>query len=141
MAAINVWHSAIPPEGKERLTVTIKKMVSAIALMAVLGACAGRDPIAAAPIVQPQDANQSCEALYAEMTVNNTRITALKGEEGNKRGQNIAMGIIGAVLFAPALLAMDFKDGAGTDRKNVEARQQYLEAMYAQKSCTGVAKQ
>jgi hypothetical protein len=116
-----------------------KKTVSAVALVAVLGACAGRDPVAAVPVAQPQDGNQSCEALYAEMTVNNTRIQALQGEESNKRGQNIAMGIVGGILFWPALFAMDFKDAAGTDRKNVQARQQYLEALYAQKSCTANA--
>lgn len=113
-----------------------RHVVSAIALVSLLGACAGRDPVAPIPVAQPQDGNQSCEALYAEQMANNARIQQLQGEESNKRGQNIAMGIVGGILFWPALFAMDFKDGAGTDRKNVEARQSYLQTLYAQKKCT-----
>lgn len=114
-----------------------RKTVSAIALMAALSACAGRDAAAPLPTVQPQDAAATCESLYAEMLINTNRIAALQTEEGNKRGQNIAMGVAAAVLFWPALFAMDFKDAAGTDRKNMEMRQTYLQTLYATKRCTG----
>jgi len=114
----------------------VRKIVSAVALTVMLGACAGRDA-AYIPITQPSDNNLDCNALYVEMNANNAKISSLSAEESNKRGQNIAMGAVGAVLFWPALFAMDFKDAAGTDRKAVEARQNYLTMLYAQKQCSG----
>ena len=65
-------------------------------------------------------------------------MASLSAEESSKRGQNIAMGVVGAVLFWPALFAMDFKDAAGTDRKAVEARLAYLNSLYGAKQCAGV---
>jgi hypothetical protein len=113
----------------------VRKLVSAIALAAMLGACAGRDAAPPMPVSMGNEDNLSCKAIYAEMNVNNARIYSLHQEEDNKRGQNIAMGVVGALIFWPALFAMDFKDGAGKDRANVEARNAFLQSMYAQKSC------
>jgi hypothetical protein len=112
----------------------LRNLASAAALVGVLGACAGRDA-AQIPVVQPMDGGLNCTALYAEMTANNARIVSLSSEEQSKRGQNIAMGVAGAVLFWPALFFMDFKDAAGKDRAAVEARQSYLTTLFAQKSC------
>jgi len=112
----------------------VRKLVSAVTLVALLGACAGRDA-AYIPVVQPTDQGLDCGALYAEMSTNTAKIASLSAEEGSKRGQNIAMGVAGAILFWPALFAMDFKDAAGTDRKAVEARQSYLTTLYSQKHC------
>ena len=113
----------------------LRKLVSAVALVTLLDGCAGRDA-AYIPVVQPTDQGLDCGALYAEMSANTAKIASLSSEEGNKRGQNIAMGVVGAIVFFPALLAMDFKDAAGTDRKAVEARQSYLTTLYSQKHCT-----
>ena len=121
------------PKGNRMFNV--RKLASAVALVALLGACAGRDA-AYIPIVQPTDQSLDCGALYAEMSANTAKIASLSAEEGNKRGQKIAMGVAGAILFSPALLAMDFKDAAATDRKAVEARQGYLTTLYSQKHCT-----
>jgi hypothetical protein len=117
------------------LDMFVRKIVSAVALAALLGACAGRDPAPPQPVAMGTDQNLNCPALFAEMTANNTRIAALQSEESSKRGQNVAAGVVGAVLFWPALFFMDFKDAAGKDRQNVEARQQYLQTIYAQKTC------
>jgi hypothetical protein len=91
------------------------------------------------PIALGNEQNLTCQGIYAEMNANNVRITALQSEESSKRGQNVAAGVVGAVLFWPALFFMDFKDAAGKDRANVEARNMYLQTVYAQKSCTSVA--
>ena len=90
----------------------------------------------AQPVAIPSDHNLNCEALYAEIQGNSVKVASLQSEEQSKRGQNIAMGIVGGILFWPALFAMDFKDAAGTDRKAVEARLSYLNTLYAQKNCT-----
>ena len=117
----------------------LKKLVMSSVLVASLAACAGRDPAPAMPVAMPADHQLDCNALYAEISGNTAKIASLQGEESNKRGQNIAMGIVGGLLFWPALFAMDFKDAAGTDRKAVEARLSYLNTLYAQRQCAATA--
>lgn len=118
---------------------TARKGLMAIVLVAQLAACAGRDPMVAQPVAMPADQQLNCTALHAEISGNNAKVASLQQEEQSKRGQNIAMGVVGAVLFWPALFAMDFKDAAGTDRKAVEARLSYLNALYAGKNCAGTS--
>ena len=117
----------------------MRKLLSAVLVAASVSACAGRDPAPAMPIAMGNEQNLNCQGLYAEINANNVRIQGLQSEEQSKRGQNIAVGVIGAVLFWPALFAMDFKDAAGKDRQNVEARNMYLQTVYAQKGCTNGA--
>jgi hypothetical protein len=110
-----------------------------LATMLTTGACAGRDAAPPLPVAMGNEDNLPCRAIYAEINVNNARIAQLRQEEGDKRSQNIAMGAVALILFWPAVFAMDFKDGAGKDRANVEARNAFLQAMYAQKSCANGA--
>jgi hypothetical protein len=115
---------------------TICKVITSVVLVAQLAACAGRDAAMQMPVATPGDQALNCEALYAEIVGNNAKVSSLQSEESSKRGQNIAMGVVGAIIFWPALFAMDFKDAAGTDRKAVEARLAYLNTLYAGKACT-----
>ncbi len=90
----------------------LKKLVVGSVLVASLAACAGRDP---APVMRSRCrpiTNWTATALYAGISGNTAKIASLQGEESNKRGQSIAMGIVGGLLFWPALFAMDFKDAA-----------------------------
>jgi hypothetical protein len=101
-----------------------------VAVAAMLAACAGRAPQQIS-VVQPKDQAMDCTALNAEIAGNAAHEADLAKEEGNKRGQNIAAGIAGAVLFWPALFLMDFQDAAGTERKALESRDQYLSTLAA----------
>ena len=114
---------------------TIRKVITSAVLVAQLAACAGRDAAPPQPVATPADQQLDCPALYAEISGNNAKVASLQSEESSKRGQNIAMGVAGALLFWPALFVMDFKDAAGTDRKAVEARLAYLNTLYATKHC------
>ncbi|HEY1441382.1 MAG TPA: hypothetical protein VGF65_11200 [Mycobacterium sp.] len=105
-----------------------------LAATLTISACAGRPPQQIA-VVQPMDAAKDCAALTAEIAGNSTREADLSKEEDGKRGQNVAAGVVGAVLFWPALFLMDFQDGAGKDRHALESRDQYLAALSAQR-CT-----
>jgi hypothetical protein len=115
----------------------IRKWVAGAVLVSQLAACAGRDAAPPQPVATPYDQQLNCQALFAEINGHNAKVASLSAEENNKRGQNIAMGVVGAIIFFPALFAMDFKDAAGTDRKAVEARLAYLNGLYASKSCAG----
>ena len=117
----------------------IRKVLLSTILVTQLAACAGRDAAPPQPVAMPTDQQLGCEALYAEINGQNAKIVSLSSEENNKRGQNIAMGVVGAIIFFPALFAMDFKDAAGTDKKAVEARLAYLNGLYGAKHCAGIA--
>ena len=89
------------PKGNRMFNV--RKLASAVALVALLGACAGRDA-AYIPIVQPTDQGVDCGALYAEMSANTAKIASLSDEEGNKRGQNRSAPATPMVMFWARLL-------------------------------------
>ena len=99
-------------------------------LASLLGACAGQH--AAHIVVQPQDQCLIFTAILAETTANASRITDLGRESGNKTAQNVAAGVAGLFIW-PLWFAMDFKDAAGKDTAALQARQNYLAMMAAQK--------
>ena len=112
----------------------IRRSLMAVVLVAQLGACAGRDPQMIAT-VQPQDMASDCPAIAAQITANNSRLMALRTEEGNTKGGNIALAVVGGLLFWPALFAMDLKGAAGKEIESLNQRQGYLQQLAAQKGC------
>ena len=113
---------------------TLRKSLMAVVLVAQLGACAGRDPQMTAT-VQPQDMQSDCPAISAQIVANNSRLLALKSEHSSTTGGNIALAVVGGLLFWPALFAMDLKDAAGKEIASVDQRQGYLQQLAAQKGC------
>ncbi len=102
-----------------------------MAIGLALAACAGRDaqPIAT---VQPQDASSDCAMINAEIQANNKRAEALASEQNAKVAQNVAAGVIGIVVW-PVWFAMDAKGAASTDAAALQARQEYLTNLAAQR--------
>jgi hypothetical protein len=94
-----------------------------------LGACAGRDP-QNIQTVQAYDAHASCAQLQAEIQANNVLVQKLADEQGLKVAQNVGAGVAGLFIW-PLWFAMDFKDAAGKDVAALQARQQYLAALAA----------
>jgi hypothetical protein len=111
-----------------------KRLLFAAALLSGLSACAGRDPNPVA-LVQPQDAIGSCPMLLAESQGNAIRLAALSAESSNTTAGNVALGVVGAVVFWPALFAMDFKNAADKEAAALNGRQQYLAALLVQRRC------
>jgi hypothetical protein len=109
----------------------MKRSLFLFALTALVAGCAGRDaqPIA---VVQPQDAQSDCSMISAEIQANNAKVQQLADEKGLKVAQNVGAGIIGLVIW-PVWFGMDFKDAAGTDAAALQARQQYLAGLAAQR--------
>jgi hypothetical protein len=117
---------------------TMTKTATALAVVLLLGACAGRDPQQIA-VVQPQDAASDCTALTAELNANATRIAALSKESSNTTAGNVALGVAGALLFWPVLFAMDFKDASGKDAAALQQRNSYLATVATQRCGYAVA--
>jgi hypothetical protein len=112
---------------------TFKNAVSIVLMSATLGACAGRPP-ATIPVVQGQDSQLDCNAITAEVAANNTRLQDLSRESGNKVAQNVAAGVAGLLIW-PLWFAMDFQDASGKDTVALQARQNYLGQLAAQRHC------
>jgi hypothetical protein len=107
----------------------------ALAAGFVLSSCAGRD---AQPIqtVQQQDAYSDCAMIRAEIAGNNQKAQELANEQGMKVAQNVAAGVAGLVIW-PIWFGMDFKGAAGQDAANLQARQEYLTQLAAQRCAPG----
>jgi hypothetical protein len=116
---------------------TIRKGLMAVVLVAQLGACAGRDPQMTAT-VQPQDMQSDCPAIVAQIVTNNNRLADLRKEHSNTTGGNIALAVVGGLLFWPALFAMDLKDASGKEITSINQRQGYLAQLAQQKGCPAV---
>ena len=118
-----------PIQGKAALTATT------IAFALLTGACAGRAP-APVPVVQLQDSSMDCTAITAEATANDAKIKDLGRESGNKVAQNVAAGVAGLLIW-PLWFAMDFQGAADKDTAALQARQNYLGTLAAQRGCAG----
>ncbi len=99
----------------------------------MLAGCAGRTPRPVA-IVQPVDRQMDCNAIVAEVRANSTQIGELGREDGQKVGQNVAVGIVG-VLIPVLWFGMDFQDASGKEGTALESRNQYLSTLAQQKNC------
>jgi len=102
-----------------------------ILLTTCLAACAGRDPIPIAT-VQPQDVGSDCAMINAEIQANNSRAQSLASEQNGKVAQNVAAGVVGLVIW-PVWFAMDTKGAASSDAAQLQARQEYLANLAAQR--------
>lgn len=109
----------------------MKKLMSAICVMALLAACAGRAPN---PVqtVQAKDQMMDCTAINAELAADTGKLKDLGSEKGGKVAQNVAMGIAGLIVW-PAWFLMDFQGAADTESHAIEARDQYLSTLALQR--------
>jgi hypothetical protein len=106
-----------------------------LAIGLVLSACAGRDPQPIAT-VQSQDQFADCTMIRAEIDANNAKAKQLADEQGLKVAQNVGAGVVGLVIW-PVWFGMDFKDAAGKEVVALQARQQYLTDLAAQRCVPG----
>ena len=102
-----------------------------LAIAASACGCAGRDAQPTA-MVQTQDAYSDCAMIWAEIEANNVKATELANEQGWKVAQNVTAGVVGIVIW-PVWFGMDFKNAAAQDAANLQARQEYLTQLAAQR--------
>ena len=108
---------------------------TALAAGVALSSCAGRDAQMIST-VQQQDAYSDCAMIRAEINANNQKAQQLANEQGMKVAQNVAAGVVGLVIW-PVWFGMDFKGAAGQDAANLQARQEYLTQLAAQRCSRG----
>jgi hypothetical protein len=86
---------------------------------------------------QAGDNHLSCPAIQAEMASNNTKITELGREKGQKTAQNVAAGVAGLFIW-PLWFLMDFQGAAATETVALQNRNVHL-ASLADDQCRKVA--
>src|SRR6476660_1575442 len=75
-----------------------------------------------------------CTAILAEVQSNNAKVQQLASDQGLKTTQNVAAGVAG--IFIPVLwFGMDFQGTADKETQALQARQQYLASLAAQRRC------
>jgi len=112
------------------------KLLTGLALVAALSACAGRSPSPVATS-QAQDAYLACPALHSEIASNNQRIQQLSREKSGKPAQNVAAGVAG-VLIWPIWFAMDFQGTQNIEINALQGRNNTLAALTTTKCATVV---
>lgn len=101
-------------------------------------ACGGRDA-RHIPVVEPYDAAMDCQALNALIVSNNSRIQQLYDEHDRASDTNVAIGVVGALLFWPALFALDTGDAERVEARALSDRNLYLANVARQKDCHDTA--
>ena len=107
-------------------------------LLIFTAACAARpsNPVA---ISQPGDAQMSCEQLVAERTSNRRKAAALAGADEDVVTGNVAAGVASALVFWPAVFAMDLSNAEQIELRALQDRDRTLEGLQKQKNCPGAA--
>lgn len=118
------------------IATTLAALALAAGLAAGLAACGGRDP-RHIPVVEPNDTAMSCQALSALIANNNYRIESLFAEHKRAGESNVAIGVVGALLFWPALFALDTSDAERVEAQQLSDRNVYLASVAQDKNCQG----
>jgi|SRR5690349_6589697 len=104
------------------------------ALGLLVSGCAGRD---AAPVsaYQPYDTQLACPQLAVELMQNETKISQLQSEHDSAHNANVAVGVIGALVFWPALFAIDASEAQQVEIRALRDRNSNLARMHASRGC------
>ena len=113
----------------------MKKTLFALTFTALLiSGCAGR-PANPTSVVQATDKNLSCNELAVAAEEQQRRATTSYAADEEQKGKNVALGVAGALLFWPALFAMETGDHNLVEAQAHERRADHLRAKMAEKNC------
>lgn len=104
------------------------------AAILVMAGCAGRD---ATPVAsyQSQDRDLACSQLAAEIAGNETKVAQLQREHDKAHDSNVAVGVVGAIVFWPALFALDTGKAQETEIAALRERNNNLARLQMEKRC------
>ncbi len=100
----------------------------------VLAGCAGREanPV---QVIQDGDAQMSCTELRQEISISQTQLTRLIGDQEAVKSKNTAAAAAGALIFFPALFFMNLKGAAKEEAKALQDRIIGLAERHNAKGC------
>lgn len=111
------------------------KRLYLVALCVALSGCAGRTghPVA---ITETYDSGLSCDQIKAEIASNETKAKQLYAENSSAHDSNVALGVVGVVLFWPALFAIDSGTAEKDEMKALYDRNAHLQTLVDSKCTT-----
>jgi hypothetical protein len=103
-------------------------------LCVALAACGGRE---AMPTTSYKygDEQLNCSELRAEAAQSEREILKLYAEKKDASGDNVAIGVLGGLLFWPALFALDTTDSEKIEIHAHKERLETLQRIMANKKC------
>ena len=115
-----------------------KAIFLSIATALAVSGCGGR---AAVPVQTTQigDHVLSCVQLQAELSKNEQQARTLLEQHKKASDGNVAIGVVGGILFWPALFALDTGTAEKDEARALESRNSHLTSILAQKNCASEA--
>lgn len=112
----------------------LKEIVALATITAFSTGCMGTAP---KPVAQVQygDDRKTCQMLQAEVADCEAQAKKLEEKHGQKVGANIFIGILGGILFWPALFFLDTKSDENAEIDALMKRRQSLAAIAQDKEC------
>lgn len=106
----------------------------ALAALVVLAGCAPREsnPV---PIAQPGDDLLTCMQIADQSSANRAEALRLSGADDQTVNENVALGTVGALVFWPAMFAMDLSNADQIELRALQDRNQTLDYLARQKDC------
>lgn len=113
---------------------TMSLMIVFTMIFPFLQGCAGHtaNPVS---MYQPSDGGLSCQSILYSMSEIDRKVKRLL-PASNKTGKNVAIGVVGAVIFWPALFFMDFTDSEKVEIAAYRDRYEHLARLYENKRCS-----
>lgn len=110
-----------------------RRILGVVACM-MLAACGGRE---AMPTTSYKYGNEQlhCSELRAEAAHSEREILKLYAEKKDASGDNVAIGVLGGLLFWPALFALDTTDSEKIEIHAHKERLETLQRIMANKKC------
>ena len=107
---------------------------TAVSLLALLGACAGRE---AAPVQvnQAGDVDKSCHELMAELNHNDYRMARLVRESEHVKAGNADIAAADAFFFPPVMVAYDEGKAQNLELRTLQERNKKLTQLAVDKDC------
>lgn len=113
---------------------SIKSCSAVMAALCWLSGCMGTAPRRIESF-QYGDESKSCQMLQSEVSECESKIKALEGKRKSKVGGNIALGIVGGILFWPALFFIDAKSDENAEIEGFQQRRKSLASIAQDKGC------
>jgi hypothetical protein len=112
----------------------LKQIITLITITAFSTGCMGTLPRPVAQVQYGDDA-KSCQMLQTEAADCEAQARKLEDKRKSKVGGNIFIGVLGAILFWPALFFLDTKSDENAEIDALMKRRQSLAAISRDKDC------
>jgi hypothetical protein len=115
----------------------ISRTLSVVTLcgVVVVSACAGREPHPIAT-TNATDSQFDCAGITREFEANERSIIAISKERSSANAKNMAWGVTGVILFAPAIFLMDPKSPQRVEIEALRNRNHVLTDIARTKGCS-----